>query len=69
LAESLRRRGDRPADRIEAGGEAFLQRVGEGFAQLARQRSWLRLDAARSPDQVQAECRQLLGERLGGGRR
>lgn len=69
LAESLRRRGDRPADRIEASGEEFLRRVGDGFAQLARQRGWLRLDAARSPDEVQAICRQLLAERLGGRRR
>jgi dTMP kinase len=69
LAESLRRRGHRPADRIEASGEEFLRRVGDGFAQLARQRGWLRLDAAGSPDQVQESCRQLLHQRLGDGQR
>ena len=60
-----------PEDReqLEQQIEEFLRRVGEGFAQLARQRSWLRLDAARSPDEVQAICRQLLAERLGGRRR
>jgi dTMP kinase len=67
LAESLRRRGHRPADRIEASGEEFLRRVGDGFAQLARQRGWLRLDGAGSPDQVQESCRQLLRHRLGDG--
>ena len=52
LAESLRRRGDRPTDRIEASGQAFLQRVADGFAELAQQRSWQRLDASQSPDAV-----------------
>jgi len=52
LAESLRRRGDRPTDRIEASGQAFLQRVADGFAVLAQQRSWQRLDASQSPDAV-----------------
>ncbi|MEB3170181.1 MAG: dTMP kinase [Synechococcaceae cyanobacterium] len=60
LADSLQRRGHRPADRIEASGEAFLARVAEGFAQLARERGWLRLDAARPPEQVQEQCRQLV---------
>ncbi len=64
LAESLRRRGHRPADRIEASGEAFLGRVADGFALLARQRGWLRLDATRSPEQVQACCRRLLRQHL-----
>ena len=52
LAESLRRRGDRPADRIEASGEAFLQRVAEGFAALAQQRGWQRLDASQPMEAV-----------------
>lgn len=45
LAEAQRRRGGRPADRIEAGGDAFLQRVCEGFSALARQQAWCRIDA------------------------
>ena len=52
LAESLRRRGDRPADRIEASGQPFLQRVADGFAELAQQRGWQRLDASQPPELV-----------------
>ena len=52
LAESLRRRGDRPADRIEATGQPFLQRVADGFAELAQQRGWQRLDASQPPEVV-----------------
>lgn len=60
LEESRRRRGHRPADRIEAAGEAFLQRVAAGFAQLAAQRSWWRIDALQSPEAVTADCRAAL---------
>ena len=52
LAEALRRRGGRPADRIEAGGAAFLQRVCDGFSTLACQQGWCRIDAAQPPDVV-----------------
>jgi dTMP kinase len=52
LAEALRRRGGRPADRIEAGGDAFLQRVCDGFSSLAGQHGWRRIDAAQPPDVV-----------------
>lgn len=65
LASSLRRRGDRPADRIEASGEAFLQRVSDGFAALARDRGWQRVDAGLPPEQVTACCRDLIRARLG----
>jgi dTMP kinase len=65
LAGSLRRRGDRPADRIEASGEAFLQRVSDGFATLARQRGWQRVDAGLPREQVTARCRELITEQLG----
>jgi len=60
LAESLRRRGARSADRIEASGEAFLQRVADGFATLARERDWRRVDATQLPEQVAAFCRSQL---------
>ena len=62
LAESLRRRGERTADRIEASGEAFLQRVIEGFAALAAGRGWRRVDATGAPEQVAAACCGLLAE-------
>jgi dTMP kinase len=65
LAISLRRRGDRADDRIEAAGAVFLQRVAEGFARMAAERDWLRIDAAASPERVGEACRRLLRERLG----
>ena len=52
LAESLRRRGHRPADRIEASGEAFLARVCAGFSALAQQHGWCRIEASQSPEAV-----------------
>ncbi|MCX5926082.1 MAG: dTMP kinase [Cyanobium sp. LacPavin_0920_WC12_MAG_63_22] len=66
LAESLRRRGERTADRIEASGEAFLQRVIEGFAALAAGRGWRRVDATGAPEQVAAACCGLLVELAAG---
>ena len=66
LAESRRRRGDRSADRIEAAGDAFLQRVAEGFAQLAAERGWRRIDAAQPPEMVSQACCRLLEEQLAG---
>ena len=66
LAESLRRRGERTADRIEASGEVFLQRVIDGFAVLAAGRGWRRVDATGAPEQVAAACRCLLAELVAG---
>jgi dTMP kinase len=60
LAESLRRRGGRPADRIEAGGTGFLERVAGGFAALAAQRGWTRIDATLAPAEVTAACQNAL---------
>jgi len=60
LQESLRRRGHRDADRIEAAGEAFLARVCAGFAALAAQGGWRRVDACQSPDQVTAALQAAL---------
>ena len=60
LAESQQRRGARAADRIEASGAAFLQRVVEGFACLAAERGWRRIDATQAPEQVAAACRAAL---------
>lgn len=67
LEESLRRRGHRQADRIEAAGEAFLQRVAEGFASLAEQRGWWRIDALSSPEEVAADCRAAVARVLAAG--
>ena len=65
LAESRRRRGHRAADRIEAAGEPFLQRVAAGFAALAAERHWRRIDAGLPPEAVAAACRQQLLEAFG----
>ena len=64
LAESLRRRGHRPADRIEASGEAFLARVCAGFGALAAQRGWTRVDATPAPAAVAAAIRAELQRRF-----
>jgi dTMP kinase len=55
-AAAARRRRHRPADRIEAGGSDFLERVAAGFARLAAERGWQRIDADRSPERVTADC-------------
>jgi dTMP kinase len=64
LAESLRRRGHRPADRIEASGEAFLARVCAGFGALAAQLGWARVDATPAPAAVAAAIRAELQRRF-----
>jgi len=66
LEESLRRRGGRAADRIEATGHAFLERVAAGFATLARQRGWQRVDASQRSEVVTQACQAtLLGHAAG----
>jgi dTMP kinase len=57
---ALVRRGDRPADRIEAAGETFLGRVATGFRALAEERSWCRIEAGQSPEAVAQELQQSL---------
>ena len=65
LAEALQRRGHRPADRIEAGGRALLERVQQGFATLAPLRGWQRIDATPGAEAVAAAIRAAVGARLG----
>jgi dTMP kinase len=64
-AVAAQRRRHRPADRIEAGGHAFLERVAEGFARLAAERGWQRIDAAAPTGQVTADCRERIVRCLG----
>ncbi len=64
LAEACRRRGDRPADRIEAAGDAFLDRVQQGFAALAAARGWQSIAADAPPQAVTRACQQALRSRL-----
>jgi len=56
LAESIRRRGGQPGDRIESAGEAFLARVDHGFERLADQRDWTRIDAGGPVAAVTEDC-------------
>ena len=67
LAESLWRRGDRPADRIESAGEVFLQRVADGFATEAAERGWRRTDAHQALEAVSAACQAALLETFAPG--
>lgn len=64
LTLSAQRRGHRGADRIEAAGLPFLERVSAGFARLAAERGWCRVDAAGSPAEVEAALRAALLERF-----
>ncbi|MFM8259355.1 MAG: dTMP kinase [Vulcanococcus sp.] len=63
LAEALRRRQQRPADRIEASGQPFLQRVCDGFSALAQQPGWCRIAADQPLEAVTAALQQALLER------
>jgi len=60
LQDSLRRRGHRVADRIEASGEAFLARVCAGFSALAAQPGWQRFDASQPVELVSAELQRAI---------
>lgn len=64
LTLSAQRRDHRGADRIEAAGLPFLQRVSAGFAQLAAERGWSRVDAAGSAAEVETALRAALLERF-----
>ena len=67
LAESFARRGQRPADRIEASGEAFLQRVCDGFAELAQQPGWCRVAADQPVERVSAAIQLAIRGAFGAG--
>jgi dTMP kinase len=56
-----------PEDRIEREGEAFLDRVRDGYLSLARVEPGVRLvDASGAPENIQAEIRKVLGEAFPG---
>jgi dTMP kinase len=59
VAVGVARRGGRRADRIEAAGLAFLQRVADGFAAQAAAHGWLEVRADRPLAQV-CEAVELL---------
>lgn len=60
LAVSQSRRVDQANDRIEAAGQAFLERVSEGFRVLAAGRGWWCIDADQARDAVTAQIRDRL---------
>jgi dTMP kinase len=66
LAESRRRRGGQKADRIEAAGEDFMSRVADGFATLAGQRGWTRINANLPVDAVTTACCRAMIRRFWG---
>ena len=65
LEESLRRRQGAQADRIEAEGQEFLQRVIDGFAVIAEQRGWSAIAADRPAEAVSRALEKELMDRLG----
>jgi dTMP kinase len=67
LEEALLRRGHRGKDRIEAEGEAFLQRVHQGFQLLARRSGWRRVEATGHAMAVLQRCQLALLEHFSGG--
>jgi dTMP kinase len=60
LAESCRRRDDQLNDRIEGEGAEFLDRVEDGFLELAMQRDWVRVNAERPVADVTKACRDII---------
>ena len=64
LQESQRRRAHRAADRIEASGDVFLEKVCAGFGRLAAEPGWHRLDASQAPEQVSAALERAIAMHL-----
>jgi dTMP kinase len=66
LAESIRRRGGQPADRIELEGKGFLGRVNFGFADMAYRRGWTRINANQPVAAVTEACCRAMVRHFGG---
>lgn len=64
LEQALLRRRHCGQDRIEAEGEAFLQRVHTGFQVLAEGAGWRRVEATGRPTEVSERCFRALLERF-----
>ena len=65
VEESLVRRDARSNDRIEAEGVEFLTRVATGFAVLARERSWVPLQADQQVESVSSALESQLKHHFG----
>ncbi|MGC6482069.1 MAG: dTMP kinase [Synechococcus sp.] len=66
VATSLARRADQANDRIEAAGQAFLERVGQGFRALAERRDWWAIDATQDCDAVTLAIQEQLQRAFAG---
>lgn len=60
LTDSLRRRGHRLADRIEAVGGTFLDRVIQGYCQLWSANGWSAIDASQGIEAITLACQAAL---------
>ena len=60
LAESCRRRSGQLADRIEGEEAMFLDRVADGFLELAMQRDWVCVNADQPVADVTKTCRNII---------
>jgi len=67
-AESARRReaAGKPADRMEAAGNAFFERVRDGYHALAKEEParWVVLDGMRPVDAIQTDVRAAVASRM-----
>jgi dTMP kinase len=66
LTESIRRRGGQPTDRIEMEEQSFVTLVAAGYAVLATQRGWTRIDAGKPVEAVTKACRRAMARQFGG---
>ncbi len=66
IEESLSRRGATPNDRIESEGKEFLAKVSLGFAELARDRNWIRISAQLDANEVAKEIQREIKHFLDG---
>jgi dTMP kinase len=66
LTESIRRRGGQPTDRIEMEEQSFVTLVAAGFAVLATQRGWTRIDAGKPVAAVTNACRRAMVRKFWG---
>jgi dTMP kinase len=64
LEEALRRRSHRLGDRMEAEGQAFMERVLRGFQGRAGGEGWWRIDATGDKATISERCRQALLRRF-----
>tara|TARA_Y100001968_G_scaffold322608_1_gene358991 strand:+ start:476 stop:1123 length:648 start_codon:yes stop_codon:yes gene_type:complete len=60
VKESLRRRSKKTKDRIEAEGELFLQKVSDGFAVIAKNNDWIRINANSHEEIISRKIQEVI---------